>query len=196
MSEWGISQVMFATPEQLADMEFLTECDAIYYNAKSKRSDVIEALLCVEGLLDLVLLDLLVGPDPLPRERVREQILYAEFCTTFQKWKMLGQLMSAAPEYFETLAEEERKRLRTQIKELNEHRNKFAHGDLFIDARDVSAMLRHYNNGTKFLTVTDAFISTVLADARWSRQTLLDLRRRFDLATIGTAAPPGRVVSG
>ena len=147
MVDWPIIHLLSSTEAQRRDAEWLEHSRQIYRSAKAKRAEVIEALLSVEGLLDEVLLDLLVGRDASSRDRLRELVLAAEFCGTHQKWKMLRSLMESAAQYFEPLGAAVGGELRRDIKDLNDHRNRFAHGDLFVDARDSSVLLRYSEGG-------------------------------------------------
>ena len=153
---------------------------------KPKRAEAIEAALSVEGVLDLVLLDLFVGREASRREVLRELVLAAEFCSSFQKWRMLKQFMTSKPDYFAELAEPAGKKLREELHSLINDRNKFAHGDLFVDASDHSVLLRHYEAGTKYAKVTDAFLNDLIGKAFRSRETLFKLHSRFgtDLKTM------------
>jgi hypothetical protein len=186
MNQWNIIHFKNVTEEQLRDSQVRDRCAVVYNAIKAKRAEIIEAALSVEGLLDLVLLDLLVGHDPEKRERLSELILAAEFCTSFQKWKMLRRLMSATPAYFKLLSDAEGKALRDEIRRLIEDRNKFAHGDLFVNVRENYVVeIRFYDDGTQFLRVTDQTVTESLARALRCRETLWKLHHSFgtDLQT-------------
>lgn len=186
MSQWKTIHIANATPEQLRDPQFMSACTATYNAIKPKRAEAIEAALSVEGVLDQVLLDLLVGREASKRELVRELILAAEFCGSLQKWRMLRQLMSTVPEYFTGLSEGDAKKLREELHSLINDRNKFAHGDLFVDGRDRSVLLRYYEGGTKYMTVTEQFLNDLLERAFRTRETLFSLHSSFgtDLQTM------------
>ncbi len=186
MNQWNIIHFKNVTEEQLRDPQLRAKCAALYNGIKAKRAEVIEAALSVEGLLDQVLLDLLVGHDPEKRERLTELILSAEFCTSFQKWKMLRRLISASPAYFKGLSDAEGTTLRDEIRRLIEDRNKFAHGDLFVNVLENYAVeLRFYTDGTQFLRVTDQTVMESLSRALRCRETLWKLHHNFgtDLQT-------------
>ena len=186
MTQWNIIHFMIATQEQQKDPHVIAKCAAAYNAIKPKRAEVIEAALSVEGILDQVLLDLLVGRDASKRARLTELVLTAEFCTSFQKWKMLRALMSAVPSYFEQLLEDDKKTLRKEIHALIEDRNKFAHGDLFVNVPESYVVdLRYYEDGTKYLRITDHLLNELLARALRCRQTLWTLHSHFgtDLQT-------------
>jgi hypothetical protein len=179
MSDWPIFHVMNFTDAQRGDPACVELWRGIYNEVKPKRAEVIEALLSVEGLLDQVLLDLFVGKDAMLRERLRELVLAAEFCGTHQKWKMLGMLMKSEPPYFASLDEQSAKELRADIKDLNDDRNKFAHGDLFVDARNNSVVLRYYESGTKYLVVNSTSVGSLLTRAARARERLWALHSKF-----------------
>lgn len=179
MADWPISQVMNFTDAQMRDPACVEVSRRIYSEAKPKRVEVIEALLSVEGLLDQVLLDLFVGKDAMLRERLRELVLAAEFCGIHQKWKMLRTLMGSEAAYFSTLDSQSAKELRSDIKDLNDDRNKFAHGDLFVNARDNPVVLRYYEAGTKYVTVDSTSVDSLLVRAIRARERLWALHSRF-----------------
>jgi hypothetical protein len=186
MSQWNILHLRNATEQQLHDQDILSKAATAYNAIKAKRSEIIEAALSVEGLIDQVLLDLLVGRDGEKRQRLTESVLAAEFCTSFQKWKMLRRLMVSVPKYFETLSDNEGKTLRDEIKKLIEDRNKFAHGDLFVNvSEDYAVELRYYEDGSHFLRITEQGIAESLARALRCRETLWKLHHNFgtDLQT-------------
>ncbi len=179
MVDWPIIHLLNSTEAQRRDAEWLEHSRQIYRSAKAKRAEVIEALLSVEGLLDEVLLDLLVGRDATSRDRLRELVLAAEFCGTHQKWKMLRSLMESAAQYFEPLGAAVGGELRRDIKDLNDHRNRFAHGDLFVDARDNSVLLRYSEGGTKYMRVDEAMVASLLERAGKARERLWLLHDGF-----------------
>ena len=186
MKDWNIIHFMNATPEEQRDVQVIAKCSAAYNSIKPKRAEIIEAALSVEGLLDQVILDLLVGRDASKRALNTELILSAEFCTSFQKWKILTRLMSELPSYFEKLSEEERKTLRKEIHELIKDRNRFVNGDLFVNVADNYAVdLRYYEGGTHYLRITDQILTESLARALRCREALWRLHSNFgtDLQT-------------
>jgi hypothetical protein len=171
MDEWSTIHLLNATPEQLSDQQFIASCREPYNAVKPKRAEAIEAALSVEGVLDQVLLDLLVGRDPEKRARMRELVFAAEFCTAFQKWRMLKQLMQTVPTYFSILDSSRSSSLRSDIKDLFDDRNKFAHGDLFVELQNRSMRLRYYEAGTKWVTVDQEFLERLIGRALRSRET-------------------------
>lgn len=186
MNQWNIVHFRNVSQEQLLDPQVLAKGAAAYNAIKAKRAEIIEATLSVEGLVDQVLLDLLVGRDRPRRARFTELILAAEFCTSFQKWKMLRQLMSAEPSYFKQISEDDGKTLRDDVKRLVEDRNKFAHGDLFVNVPEEYAVdLRYQKDGTQNLRITDQTVAESLSRALRCRETLWMLHKNFgtDLQT-------------
>jgi hypothetical protein len=186
MTTWNTIHILNASPDQLNNREFIAACTDAYNAIKPKRAEAIEAALSVEGVLDLVLLDLLIGRESSRREVLRELVLAAEFCSSHQKWKMLKQFMTSQPGYFAELTEPLLKKLREELHSLINDRNKFAHGDLFVDARDDSVLLRYYEAGTKYAKITEAFLNDLIGRAFRSRETLFKLHARFgtDLTTM------------
>ena len=170
---------MNAKPEEQRDQAFLARVSDIYNAIKVKRAEVIEAALSVEGLVNEVLLDLLVGRGG-QRALVKETVLLAEFCTSFQKWKMLRRLMSDVPAYFDLLSAEAASNFRKDLKDVIGQRNKFAHGDLIVDVgNNYGVLLRYFEDGTKYLPVTGDVVEDVLSKALECRKTLWDLHSRF-----------------
>jgi hypothetical protein len=171
---------MNATPEQREDRAVISRATTAYNAIKPKRAEVIEAALSVEGLIDEVILDVLVGRDTAKRALFKEAVLLPEFCTSFQKWKMLRKMMSEVSWYFGSLSEADGSTLRTDIKTLIEERNKFAHGDLIVDvANDYVVVLRYYQDGIKYLRITDQLLNDLLEIAQRCRETLWNLHKRF-----------------
>ncbi len=185
MTTWSTIHILNASPDQMKNADFVQACARAYNAMKAKRAEAIEAALSVQGVLDLVLLDLLVGKDAARRATLREMVLAAEFCTSFQKWKMLKQFMSSEPNYFSQLSAEEAKKLREELHALLNDRNKFAHGDLMVDASDYSVAIRYYESGTKYMKVTNEFLNQLIGRALRSREVLFNLHQSFgtDLQT-------------
>jgi hypothetical protein len=99
---------------------------------------------------------------------------------------MLRQLMTKVPNYFQQLSDGQMRKLREELKSVFDDRNKLAHGDLFVDVKDWTVRLRYYEDGTKYLTVTEAFLNGIIERASRSRQTLFQLHSQFgtDLQTM------------
>ena len=94
--------------------------------------------------------------------------------------------MSATPAYFKLLSDAEGTTLRDEIRRLIEDRNKFAHGDLFVNVLENYAVeLRFYEDGTQFLRVTDQTVTESLSRALRCRENLWKLHHNFgtDLQT-------------
>ena len=180
MDKWNTIHLLKATAEQLEDSAFIASCQQAYNAVKSKRSEAIEAALSVEGILDQVLLDLFVGRNTAKRDQMRELVLAAEFCSAFQKWKMLKQLMETVRDYFSPLNESQQKSLRKDIYELFNDRNKFAHGDIFVNAQDLTVWLRYYEAGTKFIAIDQPFLERLFGCALLAKDELLKLHNQFE----------------
>ena len=81
MMTWPIIHIGNYSPEQLKNPDFQNACVKAYNAMKAKRAEVIEATLSVEGLLDMVLLDLFVARQ-LSQHRLRKpfEICSADLC--------------------------------------------------------------------------------------------------------------------
>jgi hypothetical protein len=179
MNNWPVYHIKNLTAEQSANRGFRIHCEELYNQIKPKRAEAIEAALSVEGALDMVLLDLLVGKDESRRDVLREHVLFPEFCTSMQKWKMLKRLVDTFPEYFKILNNEQLTELKRDIKELMDDRNKFAHGDLFVDGQEFHVELRYYENGTKWLQVNHDYFNGLIEKAFRSSKSLQNLHKTF-----------------
>jgi hypothetical protein len=140
MTSWGTLQVTYLSPEQAKDPTSLQKFQPIYEKAKAYRGEIIEAALFIESRLDLLLCRLFVGSDDNRVELFRALILDPESCSFHQKWKMLRGVLELRGVPKNCLNVEERKKLLSQLKQLIADRNKFAHGDLYVDARDGSVL--------------------------------------------------------
>src|SRR5262249_127122 len=83
------------------------------------------------------------------RDRLRSLVLDAEFCSFFQKWRLLKKLLELyAPGLH--LDDEEMKTLRQSLHDVIALRNRFAHGLIYVNGTDLTVWLE-YVEGTKQL---------------------------------------------
>lgn len=88
--------------------------------------------------------------------------------------------MSEVPSYFGRLSDAEGKKLRNDIHDLIEDRNKFAHGDLIVSvAESYGIYLRYYKDGTQYLRTTNESLNDLINLARKCRETLWMLHDNF-----------------
>lgn len=145
--EWPTFQVIHESPEQAGDVEFWDKAKSTYDRFQKFRSEVIEAALFVENSLTNTLLDFFSYPSAQRRAILRGLIFDAEFCTFFQKWKLLRQLVDLYGAEL-GLEQNELKSLKKELHQLISLRNRFAHGTIYVDARDFSVLIE-YIEGTK-----------------------------------------------
>ena len=130
-----------------SDPEFFRKGHAAYEYFKQLRSEIIDASLSVEAHLTSVLVAFFAGAESDRAELLKVLLLDAEFCTFFQKWKLLRELL----EIYEVplkLQPAEMKALRKDLHEIITLRNRFAHGTLEVDASDFSVSMEYFE-GTK-----------------------------------------------
>ena len=153
--KWQTFQAFNVTDQVQSDAAFWQKATAAYEHFKKFRSEVIEAGLFIENGLSNVLLDFLAGAATDRRALVQAHILEAEFCSFFQKWKLLRQLLE---QYADGLALDphEAKELRRELHEVIALRNKFAHGVIFVDAQDFSVWIEYMDSGKKFEQLNEA----------------------------------------
>lgn len=145
--KWVTFQAFNVPAGKEGDVAFMLTVQGAYEHFKKFRTEVIEAGLFVESTLNNVLLDFLAPPSADGRDRLRSLILDAEFCSFFQKWRLLRQLL----ELYESglhLDEGEMKSLRQNLHEVIALRNRFAHGQIYVNGTDLSVWLE-YMEGTK-----------------------------------------------
>jgi hypothetical protein len=145
--KWATFQAFDIPAGKTQDPAFLQSLNAAYEHFKKFRSEVIEAGLFVEGTLNVILLDFLAPTSAAGRDRLQSLVLDAEFCSFFQKWRMLRQLLDLYAEGLE-LDFEEMKGLRKDLHDVIALRNRFAHGVIFVKGTDLSVWIE-YVEGTK-----------------------------------------------
>jgi hypothetical protein len=100
-------------------------------------------------------------------------VLEPESGSFFAKWRMLRGAFEIAGVPRQVLTESKRKDLLTGLKDLNDCRNRFAHGVLYIDVRDGRPLLEYYESGKKSQYLSDEYVQSVLLAAE-STHTLLE----------------------
>ena len=185
VGEWRSLTIVNATDEQLLDGVLLNACTVAYNAVKPKRTEIIEAALSVESALDSVLLDLLAGLPPERRLVVRELIVAAEFCTFHQKWTMLRRLFDLEVSYFASLSDTDGKELRRDLRKVISDRNKFAHGEMFVDANNLAVTVQYFEDGTKTKEVNESWVSEMLLRSHEVRDTLMKLHVGWERAQNG-----------
>jgi hypothetical protein len=157
--EWPTFQVRNETDEQRKDGSFWVEAKSTYDRFKGYRSEIIEAALYVENYLTNLLLDFLSYPSAQRRAVLRNLVFDAEFCTFFQKWKLLRKLFDIYSSALE-LDQAETKTLKQEIHKLINIRNRFAHGEIYVDASDFSVWIEYYEGEKKLEQVNEGELAT------------------------------------
>ena len=139
-----------------------SEVHAAYSRAKAARAEIIDAVTIVELELNQLLCYLLAGRDVARTDLLMNTVLTAEFCTLFQKWRILRSALLG-----QEIAEDRKKQL-SRLKELISMRNAFAHGELVIDGRTLVVTLKYREGEIKSLVITDLLVSSVLEKASLS----------------------------
>lgn len=156
--EWPTFQVRNETSEQRCDDSFWDEAKSTYDRFKRYRGEVIEAALFAENSLTNILLDFFSYPSAQRRTILRNLVFDAEFCTFFQKWKLLRQLLDIFGSGLD-LDKVELKTLKQELHQLISLRNRFAHGEIYVDARDFSVWIEYVEGGKKLDCVNDTELS-------------------------------------
>ena len=146
--EWPTFRVRNETPEQRKDDSFWDDAKSTYDRFKNYRSEIIEAALFVENYLTNVLLDFLSYSTAQRRTILRNLVFDAEFCTFFQKWKLLRQLLDIYCSALD-LDKAEMKTLKQELHKLIALRNRFAHGEIYVDASDFSVWIEYFEGKKK-----------------------------------------------
>jgi len=156
--EWPTFQVRNETSEQRGDDSFWNEAKSTYDRFKRYRGEVIEASLFVENTLTNVLLDFFSYPSAQRRTILRNLVFDAEFCTFFQKWKLLRQLLDIFGLNLD-LDKVDLKTLKHELHQLISLRNRFAHGEIYVDARDFSVCIEYFEGEKKLDYVNETELS-------------------------------------
>lgn len=182
MHAWGTIQLTgFDTPPVgLADLAIKHQ--PTYARFKAYRSEVLEACIFIESRLEVLLCQLFVGQDQKRVQLFRSLVLEPESGSFFAKWRMLRGAFEMAGVPRQVLTEPKRKKLLSGLKDLNDCRNRFAHGVLYIDVRQGQPMLEYYEAGKKHQYLTDEYVQSVLQAAE-ATHALLE-------AVIGAAGEP------
>jgi hypothetical protein len=171
-ASWGISNI---TEEFIQNEKLQKQYKEKYKKFKRFRSEIIEAALEIENILTTVLLHFFVGQDYSRHKLLRSFIFDAEFCTFMQKRKMLSQMFEMFPKSFDFFSPEESKKLRQHINNIVLERNIFAHGNMFIDARDGSITIEYYQGGAKREKIEEKRIRDTLKQCISSQKMLFKL---------------------
>jgi len=147
---------------------------ARYEWAKSRRAEIIEATIFVESFLDSIIELCVAGASVDSRGRFRRFVLSAEFCTLFQKWKILRSLFDEEDLFKGVPGLEHRKENLRALHDLIEIRNVFAHSELSIERETGRAFLNYFAN-TKTFIVSEESIAEVLSDAQRVHQWLQEM---------------------
>lgn len=162
MPSWGTIQLAYIS-HAAEDIKLIAaRHQPIYAKFKAFRSEIIEAALFIESRLELLLCRLYVGEDPQRELLFRSSVLDPESGTFMRKWQMLREAFAILGVPGSCLDEKGRKQLFTELKQLISDRNKFAHGDLYIDARDGRPLLQYYEGVKKEDYLEDATIHQIL----------------------------------
>lgn len=144
-----------------------------YSRAKSARAEVIDAATLVEIELNDFLCVRLAGADKQRSELVTNSILTAEFCTLFQKWRILRIALAGSG-----VEDPERKEQLTRLKDLIAMRNAFAHGEVVVDSSSLIATLIYREGERKSLAIDEATTSSILNEAMLSFQWISGLNQK------------------
>jgi hypothetical protein len=165
MHAWGTIQLTgFDTPPVgLADLA--VQHHPTYSRFKAYRSEVLEACIFLESRLEVLLCQLFVGEAPVRIQLFRSLVLEPETGSFFAKWRMLRGAFELVGVPRQVLTEAKRKKLLSGLKDLNDCRNRFAHGVLYIDVRDGRPLLEYHESGKKHQYLTDEYVKSVLQAA-------------------------------
>lgn len=131
-----------------------------YARAKVSRAEVIDAMTLVELELNEVLCTALSGTDKARRELLSNCVLTAEFCSLFQKWRMLRAFLSQT-----TIDSTDRRLKLTQLKQLIGQRNAFAHGEIVVDTQSLASTLTYREGERVSVVLDDDLVRSILANA-------------------------------
>ncbi len=146
---------------------------------KSYRADIIDAAIMVEHELDEVLCDCFFKHGCLIKNQFKSMVLHAEFCTFFQKWKILRSCINEKTEWFETVDFNESDKKIKELKNVISYRNMFAHGDIVVKSSDYSCSI-YFSEGTrKESEINEKYINQILKEFKTVFMWLIELQRDY-----------------
>ena len=141
-----------------------TEIKQAYDVYKSYRADIIDAALMVEHQLDAVLCDCFFNHDDFNKNQFKSMVLHAEFCTFFQKWKLLRSCINEQTRWFDIINFDKSKSKIRELKNIISYRNMFAHGDIVVKSSDHSCNIYFNEGGKKKSEIDEQYIKEVLKE--------------------------------
>ena len=158
--KFPVVQVSNETAEQRKDPSFWEKAKETHNHFRKFRAEIIEAALFVENSLTNLLLDFFSYPSNQRRNITRSLIFDAEFCTFFQKWKLLRELLSLYGKEL-GLIERDMKKIKSELHKLISLRNRFAHGTIYVDARNFTVWIQYVEGGNKEEQVDENELSKI-----------------------------------
>ncbi|MFT7686731.1 MAG: hypothetical protein ACI9FB_002077 [Candidatus Azotimanducaceae bacterium] len=162
------------------DHELQDRIQKVYDIAKGYRSEIVDASTLVELQLNQVLSDAFIGNRAGLQHQFKAQILSAEFCSFFQKWKLLRTLINSNTVWWQTCKPDCHDQQVKKLKNLISHRNAFAHGEIVVDSSRLKATLFYYE-GEKFSEeLSDNYVQEILNNAEKVLHWLAEIESKYD----------------
>lgn len=133
-----------------------------YEIAKAYRSEVIDASTLIELELDQVLCEAFVSAQSGLQHQFQALILRAEFCSFFQKWRLLRSLINGNSAWWQACKPSCHNEQVKQLKNLISHRNAFAHGEIVVDAKSYTTTLNFFEGKKITVELTDNYVQEIL----------------------------------
>ncbi len=165
MRAWGTIQLTGPVLDVTESASLAAVHQPTYVKFKAYRAEVIEAALFLESRLEVLLCRIFVGTDQVREQLFRSLVLDPESGSFFQKWRMLRGAFEVSGVPGSSLSDGERKALLSSLQRIGNDRNKFAHGNLYIDVRDGRPLLEYYEGSKKQEYLSDASVEAVLDNA-------------------------------
>jgi len=156
MMQWGTFQIAHGDVHQLGDR--LMAFRETYRRLAAHRSEVLEAAVYVESRLEFLLCRLFIGVNETREALFRSFVLDPDTGSFHAKWRMLRGALEVVGLPPGSITEAERHEMSAGIRDVISTRNMFAHGDIFVDARDGRAFIQYYEGKRREEYVDDAFL--------------------------------------
>lgn len=154
-----------------------------YEAAKAHRAEVIDAATLIELELNEVLCDALAGAENERRLLLQTLVLTAEFCSFFQKWRMLRTLVNTGSAWWLRARTADASERLKRLKSVISFRNAFAHGEILVNLESLTCALRYFEGEQKTIELTSTFVSEVLGEAKSVFYWLVKLQQTSGLSS-------------
>ncbi len=164
----------------IEDSETQSNVRKKYDTVKAYRSEIIDASTLIELQLNQILCDALVGASSGLQKQFKALILSAEFCSFFQKWRLIRSLINDNSVWWQACKPDCHGQQVNKLKNLISQRNMFAHGEIVVDSSTLCATLYYYEGKRKSVELTDSYVQEILDEAEELLQWLAEMELKFE----------------